>query len=219
VVCPPPAVSPALHPTSASWLNLVEGWYVELTRKQIGRGTHRSTGAVRAAIRDYIAISNEVPRPSSGPRRLTRSCVLTRADELLGCLLTSALSRAERVAARRQVAADGHGGHQALDVQANEDRATEAWRGIRHRERHLGGVLGALRGCQARPEWRRPRWLSSLRTYLQQPTNPVTLRSWRAIDAVLPEIHRGQKASDDSRPCRVHQPAVIRLAAQEDGRH
>ena len=91
--------------------------------------------------------------------------------------------------------------------------------GVRHRGRHVGGVLGALRGCQARPEWRRPRWLSSLRTYLQQPTNPVTLRSWRAIDAVLPEIHRGQKASDDSRPCRVHQPAVIRLAAQEDGRH
>jgi hypothetical protein len=29
--------------TSASWLNLVERWFVELTEKQIRRGVHRST--------------------------------------------------------------------------------------------------------------------------------------------------------------------------------
>jgi transposase len=50
-------------PTSASWLNLVERWFVELTRKQIRRGTHRSTRALRTAIHDYIALSNAAPRP------------------------------------------------------------------------------------------------------------------------------------------------------------
>ena len=50
-------------PTSASWLNLVERWFVEITRKQIRRGTHRSTTALRTAIRDYIELSNATPRP------------------------------------------------------------------------------------------------------------------------------------------------------------
>jgi transposase len=50
-------------PTSASWLNLVERWFVELTRKQIKRGTHRSTKALRDAITAYIDLGNETPRP------------------------------------------------------------------------------------------------------------------------------------------------------------
>jgi len=31
-------------PTSASWINQVERWFAELTRKQLQRGVHRSTG-------------------------------------------------------------------------------------------------------------------------------------------------------------------------------
>ena len=50
-------------PTSASWLNLVERWFVELTRKQIKRGTHRSTKALRDAILTYIDLGNDTPRP------------------------------------------------------------------------------------------------------------------------------------------------------------
>jgi len=50
-------------PTSASWLNLVERWFVEITRKQIRRGTHRSTRDLREAIRQYIDLSNTSPRP------------------------------------------------------------------------------------------------------------------------------------------------------------
>lgn len=50
-------------PTSASWLNLVERWFVEITRKQIRRGTQRNTRSLRAAIRDYIDLSNASPRP------------------------------------------------------------------------------------------------------------------------------------------------------------
>lgn len=50
-------------PTSASWLNLVERWFVELTRKQIRRGTHRSTKALRDAITAYITQTNATPKP------------------------------------------------------------------------------------------------------------------------------------------------------------
>jgi hypothetical protein len=50
-------------PTSASWLNLVERWSVELTRKQIKRGSHRSTKALRDAITTYIDLCNDAPRP------------------------------------------------------------------------------------------------------------------------------------------------------------
>ncbi len=50
-------------PTSASWLNLVERWFAELTEKQIRRGVHRSTRELVAAIQHYLAVSNETPRP------------------------------------------------------------------------------------------------------------------------------------------------------------
>src|SRR5215472_719826 len=50
-------------PTSASWLNLVERWFAALTEKQIRRGAHASTRALDAAIRQYIAMTNETARP------------------------------------------------------------------------------------------------------------------------------------------------------------
>src|SRR5499426_2398558 len=51
-------------PTGASWINLVERWFATLTEKQIRRGVHRSTQALEAAIIEYIAVTNEQPRPS-----------------------------------------------------------------------------------------------------------------------------------------------------------
>ncbi|HYV65412.1 MAG TPA: IS630 family transposase [Myxococcales bacterium] len=50
-------------PIGASWINLVERWFALLTQKQLRRGAHRSTRALEAAIRDYISISNEHPKP------------------------------------------------------------------------------------------------------------------------------------------------------------
>lgn len=50
-------------PTSASWINLVERWFAELTSKQLRRGIHRSTLALEAAIRDFIAARNLAPKP------------------------------------------------------------------------------------------------------------------------------------------------------------
>jgi len=50
-------------PTSASWLNLVEGWFALLTARQLRRGTFRSTRALEQAIRAYIAGTNQDPKP------------------------------------------------------------------------------------------------------------------------------------------------------------
>lgn len=37
-------------PTSGSWINQVEHWFAELTRKQLLRGVHRSTGLLEIDI-------------------------------------------------------------------------------------------------------------------------------------------------------------------------
>jgi len=50
-------------PTYASWINLVESWFSTLTRRQLRRGTHRSTAALERAIREYVDVSNENPVP------------------------------------------------------------------------------------------------------------------------------------------------------------
>lgn len=50
-------------PTSASWLNLVERWFALISERQIKRGTHRSTIELERAIRQYLNIYNEDPKP------------------------------------------------------------------------------------------------------------------------------------------------------------
>lgn len=50
-------------PTSSSWLNLVERWFGELTRRRIRRGSFHSAQELIQAIHDYIQANNENPRP------------------------------------------------------------------------------------------------------------------------------------------------------------
>lgn len=50
-------------PTSASWLNLVERWFREITDKRIRRGTFRSVDALVAAIMEYLEANNADPKP------------------------------------------------------------------------------------------------------------------------------------------------------------
>ncbi len=50
-------------PTGASWLNLVERWFATLTQKQLRRGVHCSTRQLEEAIMQYLAITNEQPKP------------------------------------------------------------------------------------------------------------------------------------------------------------
>ncbi len=50
-------------PTYSSWINQVERWFATLTEKQIRRGTHRSIRELEDAIRLYLALYNENPKP------------------------------------------------------------------------------------------------------------------------------------------------------------
>ena len=50
-------------PTSVSWINQVERWFAELTRKQLRRGVHTSTSQLEADIRAFIDTHNAAPKP------------------------------------------------------------------------------------------------------------------------------------------------------------
>jgi transposase len=50
-------------PTGASWLNLVERWFAELTERKLRRGTHRTVAELNTDIRGWIAACNENPKP------------------------------------------------------------------------------------------------------------------------------------------------------------
>jgi transposase len=50
-------------PTSASWMNLVERFFAEITRKRIRRGAFASVAELEAAIHDYLLHHNADPKP------------------------------------------------------------------------------------------------------------------------------------------------------------
>ena len=50
-------------PTSASWIDLVEGWFALLALRQIRRGVFPTVEALEGAIRRYIEATNADPHP------------------------------------------------------------------------------------------------------------------------------------------------------------
>jgi transposase len=50
-------------PTSSSWLNLVERWFGEITRKRIRRGVFKSVPDLVEAIQKFIENTNQNPKP------------------------------------------------------------------------------------------------------------------------------------------------------------
>ncbi|MCB1013154.1 MAG: IS630 family transposase, partial [Microthrixaceae bacterium] len=50
-------------PTSASWLNLVEGWFAQLTKKRLKTGTFNSVAALTEAIDVWVSHWNDDPEP------------------------------------------------------------------------------------------------------------------------------------------------------------
>jgi transposase len=50
-------------PTSASWLNAVEGFFAKLTKQRLKRGVFHSLVSLQAAIKRYLAEANTKPRP------------------------------------------------------------------------------------------------------------------------------------------------------------
>jgi hypothetical protein len=64
LVAAPPSVHVPFHPTSSSWLNLVERWFAELTRKLLQRGSHKTVATLTADLNAWIETWNDDPRPS-----------------------------------------------------------------------------------------------------------------------------------------------------------
>jgi transposase len=60
-------------PTSASWLNAVEGFFAKLTRRRLKRGVFRSVADLQAAINRFVAETNSDPKPfiwTADPKRV-----------------------------------------------------------------------------------------------------------------------------------------------------
>ena len=57
-------------PTSSSWLNLVERWFGEITRKRIRRGSFKSVKDLIEAIQEYIGHNNQNPKPFVWTKRV-----------------------------------------------------------------------------------------------------------------------------------------------------
>jgi transposase len=52
-------------PTSASWLNAVEGFFAKLTKKRLKRGVFRSLQELKDAIHRFLDQTNAEPKPFS----------------------------------------------------------------------------------------------------------------------------------------------------------
>ena len=52
-----------LTPTSASWLNAVEGFFAKLTRRRLKRGVFTGIADLQAAIDRFLRETNDDPKP------------------------------------------------------------------------------------------------------------------------------------------------------------
>jgi transposase len=71
-------------PTSASWLNLVERFFAEITAKRIRRGSYSSVDDLEGAIYDYLLQHNAKPKPFVWSK--TAKDILTRERRALDAL-------------------------------------------------------------------------------------------------------------------------------------
>jgi transposase len=67
-------------PTSASWINAVEGFFSALTRRRLKRGVFRSIVDLQAAINRYIDEHNDDPKPFRWTK--TAETILVKLDRL-----------------------------------------------------------------------------------------------------------------------------------------
>ena len=74
-------------PTSASWVNLVERFFRDITEEQIRRGVFRSVDELEAAIKQYLEHRNTNPKPykwTATPEAILAK--VTKAKDKLGTL-------------------------------------------------------------------------------------------------------------------------------------
>ena len=63
-------------PTSASWLNAVEGFFAKLTKRRLKRGVFCSIVDLQAAINRFLRETNDDPKPfvwTADPERIIAS--------------------------------------------------------------------------------------------------------------------------------------------------
>ena len=68
-----PAGPSTSTPTSASWLNAVETFFANLTKRRLIRGVFRSVGDLKAAINRFVLETNAEPKPfiwTADPKRV-----------------------------------------------------------------------------------------------------------------------------------------------------
>jgi transposase len=58
-----PRVTFHFTPTSASWINAVEGFFAKLTKRRLKRGVFHSLVDLQATIKRFLAEANDNPRP------------------------------------------------------------------------------------------------------------------------------------------------------------
>jgi len=63
MACSPPRFVLHFTPTSASWLNAVEGLFALLSKRRFKRGVFRSVQELKNAIDSFIAETNANPKP------------------------------------------------------------------------------------------------------------------------------------------------------------
>jgi len=73
-------------PTSSSWLNLIERWFGEITRKRIRRGTFCSVAELIAAIDEYLRVYNLQPKPFAWTQ--TADMILAKVNRCKEALVT-----------------------------------------------------------------------------------------------------------------------------------
>jgi len=74
-------------PTSASWVNAVEGFFARLTKQRLKRGVFHSLVSLQAAINRYLTQANHDPRPfrwTKGPDKIIAA--VKRGHQLLDLL-------------------------------------------------------------------------------------------------------------------------------------
>ena len=83
-------------PTSASWLNAVEGFFAKLTRQRLKRGVFRSVIDLQVAINRFVAETNLNPKPfvwTADPKRVIAA--VKRGKQTLNQSTSSRAPRAD----------------------------------------------------------------------------------------------------------------------------
>jgi hypothetical protein len=81
-------------PTSASWLNLVERFFRDITEARIRRGVFRSVDELKAATQEYLDHRNANPKPyhwTAKPEVILAK--VNKAKEMLGTLHSNSCCR------------------------------------------------------------------------------------------------------------------------------